>query len=160
VLIFKDEDGTYTAKVADFGFSTHFYSEQENLIKMPKSVPWAAPEHHTRWFTPASAKVMDVYSFSMLCLWLLFDKEPLRVGTDSKVFSFEAEHWMESEDLLLCWKKNRLPDWAIQLVANSTSIGVQMKNNLTLFFKCTLQPDSKKRNADWDHLLHLLVPAQ
>jgi serine/threonine protein kinase len=160
VLIFRNGDGTYTAKVADFGFSTHFNSEQGDLIQMPMSMPWTAPEHHSRLFIPESAKVMDVYSFGMLCLWLLFDKAPSRAGTNNRAFSFEAKNWKENEDLLLSWKMNKLLDWAIQLIANSASIKDEMKTCLTRFFQYSLQPDSKKRNADWDCLLRLLAPAQ
>lgn len=39
---------------------------------MPTSRPWNAPEHHERELHPKAAKAMDVYSFGMLCLWLLF----------------------------------------------------------------------------------------
>lgn len=39
---------------------------------MPSSKPWAAPEHHHRGFEQSQLFKMDIYSFGMLCLWLLF----------------------------------------------------------------------------------------
>ncbi|KAH8587931.1 kinase-like domain-containing protein [Bisporella sp. PMI_857] len=71
VLVFQDESKGYLARVADFGFSTHF-RDDDTLISVPKSVPWNAPENHNREFLPQAAKEMDAYSFGMLCLWLLF----------------------------------------------------------------------------------------
>ncbi|KAF2647280.1 hypothetical protein K491DRAFT_763773 [Lophiostoma macrostomum CBS 122681] len=56
VLIFEEETGLYTTKVADFGFSTYFYEEQEDLIQMPESVLWTALEHHSNYHTSQSAK--------------------------------------------------------------------------------------------------------
>lgn len=156
VLIFEEEPGSYTAKVADFGFSTYFHEEQEDLIQVPKSVPWTAPEHHSNYHTSQSAKAMDVYSFGMLCLWLLFTKEHSSIEN----FSFEAEYWQDKDDLLLFWKINKLLDWAMRLVADDISIGTEMKRSLTSFFQSCLDPDPEKRNADWDHLISRMAPAQ
>jgi serine/threonine protein kinase len=157
VLIFEEGTGSYTAKVADFGFSTYFHEEQEDLIQVPKSVPWTAPERYgRRQFTSQEAKIMDVYSFGMLCLWLLFNKEHL--GTED--FSFEAAYWQDKDELLLFWKNNKLLNWAMQLVADDASIGGEMKRNLTSFFQSCLDPGTEKRDADWDHLIECLAPAQ
>lgn len=156
VLIFEEGAGSYTAKVADFGFSTYFHEEQEDLIQVPRSVPWTAPEHHVRYFTSQSAKVMDVYSFGMLCLWLLFDNKSLGAAQ----FSFEAEYWQDKDELLLFWKINKLLDWTMQIVADDTSIGTEMKRSLTSFFQSCLDPDTEKRNADWDHMIGRLGPTQ
>ena len=67
-LIFDNVFGGYTAKVADFGYSTQ-YTLPQDLIFMPRSWPWAAPEWHHRGFTPAQATKMDTYSFGMLVLY-------------------------------------------------------------------------------------------
>ena len=71
VLVFSENDGAYVAKVTDFGYSTLFTTDSD-LIKMPKSWPWTAPERHHREILPIQARKMDAYSFGMLCLWLLF----------------------------------------------------------------------------------------
>ena len=43
---------------------------------MPESEPWNAPEYCARHFKSEEAKQMDVYSFAMLCVWLLFEAQP------------------------------------------------------------------------------------
>ena len=60
-LIFDDGLGGYTAKVADFGYSTQ-YTMPQDLIFMPRSWPWAAPEWHHRGFTPAQATKTPILS--------------------------------------------------------------------------------------------------
>jgi serine/threonine protein kinase len=166
VLVFEDRPGIYTAKVADFGFSTHFYGEQD-LISMPKSVPWNAPEHHHRCFLPQRAKAMDVYSFSMLCLWLFFCVEtpetilhPPGVANEDGSFSFEARDWSQKESLLRSWKSDRLLDWAIQLAAKNGHLSTDMKNSMTQFFRSSLCFDPQKRITDWSCLLSFLNPAR
>jgi serine/threonine protein kinase len=160
VLIFEAGVDSYNAKVADFGFSTYFQDEQEDLIQIPKSVPWSAPEYHKRYFTSQSAKLMDTYSFGMLCLWLLFYNTPSGAQHDTTSFHFEAEHWQGKENLLMSWKKDKLINWAIGLVANDASIGVKTKTNLIQLFKSSLNPDTGMRMADWGRILDLLAPTQ
>jgi serine/threonine protein kinase len=162
VLIFEAGVDSYSAKVADFGFSTYFQDEQEDLIQIPKSVPWTAPEYHKRYFTSQSAKLMDTYSFGMLCLWLLFDSTntPFGAQNDTMSFHFKAEYWQDKEELLMSWKKDKLIDWATGLVANDASIGVETKTNLIQLFKSSLNPDTRMRMADWDRILDLLAPIQ
>ena len=72
VLVFKDAiTRKITVKVADFGYSTLTVGESGKVF-LPKSRPWNAPEHHFGEFNAQEAKKTDVYSFCMLCLWLLF----------------------------------------------------------------------------------------
>jgi serine/threonine protein kinase len=70
VLVFKDVTGKTTIKVADFGYST-LAGEVEQVL-LPKSRPWNAPEHYFGEFEVTDAKKTDVYSFGILCLWVLF----------------------------------------------------------------------------------------
>ena len=168
MLIFENSSGDYLAKVADFGFSTHFESEQD-LIIMPKSVPWNAPEHHHRYFSSRDAKAMDVYSFSMLCLWLLFGvntsdimPHPSEVIIDdSQALCFQAQGWPEKKDLLLSWKMDkddRLLEWAHWLVADHGRFAIETEKNLIQFFQRSLCFDYQARTTDWVRLLRLLVP--
>ncbi|KAL9100712.1 MAG: hypothetical protein Q9163_003938, partial [Psora crenata] len=76
VLIFKDHNGTFTARLIDFGYSTR-YARDTDLHTMAATKPWNAPEHnryHKLW-TRFEAKKMDYFSFGMLCLWVLFEKD-------------------------------------------------------------------------------------
>lgn len=72
--MFKDEEsGQYAAKVTDFGYSTRIRDESDR-IQLPKSWPWGAPEHGQFAVRPSEARKMDVFSFGMTCLWLLFEE--------------------------------------------------------------------------------------
>ncbi|KAI8932998.1 hypothetical protein NX059_009648 [Plenodomus lindquistii] len=73
ILIFRRRTGGYTAKVTDFGYSTRFLSEGATFL-MSKSPTWCAPElvFGTK-YSPSQARETDMYSFGMLCLWLLFE---------------------------------------------------------------------------------------
>ena len=72
VLVYRDAiTRKVTVKVADFGYSTLTVGGSGKVL-LPKSSPWNAPEHHFGEFTAQEAKKTDVYSFGMLCLWLLF----------------------------------------------------------------------------------------
>ena len=166
MLIFEDRPGLYTAKVADFGFSTYFHGDQD-LIKMPKSEPWNAPEHHNRYFYPQGAKAMDVYSFGMLCLWLLFGVEssetmpyPLGTAHEAGSFSFEAQYWSKEGDLLLFWKRERLLEWAMRLVTKRRTIATKTMENLARFFQSSLSVNPQTRITDWNGLLRLLGPVR
>ena len=89
VLVFKDATKKPTVKVADFGYSTLTAGESGKVF-LPKSRPWNAPEHHLGEFNAQEAKKTDVYSFGMLCLWLLFGNRLSEIpqttadGTDRK----------------------------------------------------------------------------
>lgn len=164
--MFEDSPGIYTAKVADFGFSTRFHGEQD-LIHIPESVPWNAPEHHRRSFYPHHAKAMDVYSFSMLCLWLLFGVEisetmpyPSGAANDIRIFSFEARDWFQKEDLLRSWKRDWLLEWAIQLVIGDGRFATEVRDRITQFFQSSLCVSPQTRITDWCRLLNFLDPAQ
>jgi serine/threonine protein kinase len=164
--MFEDSPGIYTAKVADFGFSTHFHDKQD-LIKMPKSEPWSAPEHHDRYFYPQDAKVMDVYSFSMLCLWLLFGIEiskttpyPSEAAKEAGMFSFDPQHWSQKRDLLLCWKRDWLLKWAIQLAIGDGHFAAEIRDRVTRFFQSSLGFNPQTRTTDWCLLLSFLDPTR
>lgn len=170
MLIFEHGPGSYIAKVADFGFSTHFQGEQD-LVQIPESKPWNAPERHNRHFHPQNAKAMDVYSFSMLCLWLLFGVDssstmpspPGTITNDSQVLCFEVHDRPEKENLLLSWKcdkDDRLLKWAIWLAAGSQRCATEMEDNLSQFFQSSLRFDPQMRITDWDYLLSFLAPAR
>jgi len=87
VLVYMDSTGKTIVKVADFGYSTLATGEAGRVL-LPKSRPWNAPEHHFGQFTVAEARKTDIYSFGMLCLWILFGSVGL--AQTSEEFTFEA----------------------------------------------------------------------
>ena len=95
VLVFKDAiTREITVKVTEFGYSTFAVGESGKFL-LPKSRPWNAPEHHFAEFEAQEAKRTDVYSISMLCLWLLFecrlsDIPQTAAGGTAELISFNA----------------------------------------------------------------------
>jgi serine/threonine protein kinase len=156
VLVFKDATRKTIVKVCDFGYSTLAASEGGSVL-LPKSRPWNAPEHHFGEFKVSAAKKADVYSFGMLCLWLLFGS--VRVaqnGTDSmpEIVSFDASTgprtWLE------CLKdEDKLQNLATQLLA-LTELNTELSIRLKEFFDMTIPLNPEKRTPDLGKLLHLL----
>jgi serine/threonine protein kinase len=91
------------AKVKDFGYSSIMVNEGHSVL-MPKTVPWNAPEHHHRGFSPQDAKRMDIYSFGLLCLWILFEpgiRNQVRAAKENAGLAQSSvdtvmKHWLES----------------------------------------------------------------
>ena len=147
VLIFMtqidDDLDDYTAKVADFGYSTYF-AEVDELIKMPQSPFWCAPEWHHRGFRVSDAMKMDAYSFGMLSLWLLFYNDLASLDHD---FRKDIGRSAPPERLLL----------AQGLTMSMVSIGEERRSKLQEFFACTLEPNPVDRKHDFDYLINLLT---
>lgn len=152
----------YVVKVADFGFSTRF-REEKDLIQMPKSPIWHAPEWHDGQFQPEAAKRMDIFSFGLVCLWMLFgvglSLTPMKV--DERFISFD-ENYSGTQNLLKEWKavceRDELVTWAISLIPKD--LEPKWRSNLTSFFESTVTFDPQRRDLDVRRLLHLLAPAR
>src|SRR5271156_4567636 len=95
VLIFE-KDGCCTAKVTDFGYSTSVASGAS--IFLPRSAPWQTPEYHHRQFLFSQALKAEVYSFGLLCLWLLFGDQPL-CGMDHLITTLELKETIYLNEL-------------------------------------------------------------
>ncbi len=69
--MFKDRDGL-AAKLADFGYSREYKNDTDNY-PLPCSEPWQAPEvdGSDRTFSLVQAKAADIYSYTLLCAWIL-----------------------------------------------------------------------------------------
>ena len=128
----------YTAKATDFGYSTQ-YTGVTDLIIMPRSDPWYAPEWHHRGFTPAQATKMDSYSFGMVVLWLLsYSTE------DDSVRKFQSDLKLASNDALsLAYRR-------IEHVHSA------QRPILQLFFENTLTNNLPDRCSDFLHLRDIL----
>jgi serine/threonine protein kinase len=163
ILIFE-EKSHIRAKVADFGFATCFQGEND-LVSMPRSVPWNAPEYHDGRFRPKQAKQMDVYSFGLLCFWLLFKAGTtvdLSLPPDATFEIGQHVNFGQEEpgkNLLQLWKKDsRLADWVCWLVCEARRFDNSLKDRLISFFRFTLAVMPQSRSMDFEQLLGLLVP--
>ena len=163
VLIFED-DSRAIAKVADFGFATCLQGDND-LISIPKSEPWNAPESNDHYFKTEAAKKMDVYSFALLCTWLVFEAGssnglPLPPDTNLEIgqtVSFEARQ--SEKNLLQLWKRdsdNKLANYINWLVHEDEHLDEGVKDNLIQFFRSTLAFDPESRCMKLEQLLALL----
>ena len=139
VLVFQDSSEVFYARVTDFGYST-IYTTPGDLIQMPKSLHWVAPEWHHRGFLPAEAKMMDVYSLGLLVLWILFCNTSHSVEPQSHVMVTAS-----SEDVLAFAEENL------------NVLQIQHRAGLKEFFRNSLNRNATDRCADLRHLQEILL---
>jgi serine/threonine protein kinase len=168
-LIFEDQPNSFVARVADFGFSTMFRSSHDFISIPARSTPWYAPEHHRREFSPSNAKLMDIYSFGMLCLWLLFWSEGTATALRHQETPPDNGEFMgfddSLQDLNLLEKLKtgvdyKLLQWAISLVMEHKCVDNNIHDDLVQFFNLTLASKPADRSTDFEQLLNLLAPAR
>lgn len=167
VLVFRHKSGAIFVKLADFGYSGwDMHKSQKILIKPPRSRPWDAPEYHHRGFSVAQAQLLDIFSFGMLCMWIMFEDKlhagivippespdiecaSSTVGDYSKVFSdqnFTDELKHKGELLTLA---RRLTGTV------KTSTNAQ-KQSILRFFNLTLAYEPRDRVLNLEELQSLL----
>ena len=159
VLVFKGDDGSFTIKVADFGFST-WYDGDDNHIVLHETWPWYAPECRAYpEFTPAQAAKTDVFSFGMLCLWFMFEKYlsgvlplPEAAQPARSSYTYKGENW-SLQFLADLKKEDSLTQLASQLVMAEAGLDVESRQMLEQFFRGCLACDPKSRNVDIQYLL-------
>ena len=166
VLVFKDAiTRKITVKVTDFGYSTLTVGESGKVL-LPKSRPWNAPEHHFGEFNAQEAKKTDVYSFGMLCLWLLFgdrlsDIPQTTADGAAGLISFDVPSFLSGPTLLERLKyEGSLEHIADQLVESVTSIDVEYRIHLKDIFSLTLQHNPGKRTCVLARIIGLLSQAE
>lgn len=141
VLVFESGLNRYVGQLTDFGYCSWFRSN-DDLVKLPRSEPWHAPEHHHRAMPASQAKKMDVYSFGMLCLWLLFYNDP---EYPSRNFDIDVKN-----------EKSRL-DVAQSLILAKDSLNSQRKGDLVRFFDIALATNPSYRSSNLEELLKQLA---
>ena len=163
VLVFKDAvTKKTTVKVADFGYSTLIVGESGKVF-LPKSRPWNAPEHHFGEFSAQEAKMTDVYSFGMLCLWLLFGNRLSDIpqtsadGTAELILFNAPLLQIDGPTLLEILKdEDRVEDIANHLVESMPGLNVECRIRLKEIFSLTLPSNPGKRTSDLARVIGLL----
>ena len=163
VLVFKNAiTRKITVKVADFGYFTLTVDESGKVF-LPKSRPWNAPEHHFGEFTAQEAKKTDVYSFGMLCLWVLFGNRLSDIpqtsadGTAERI-SFSAPLLGHPTLLEILKDEDRVEDIASHLVESlaipglNTEYGIRLKE----IFSLTLPLNPGRRTCNLAKVVGLL----
>ncbi|KAA8903441.1 kinase-like domain-containing protein [Sphaerosporella brunnea] len=158
ILVYKDETGT-TIKVADFGYSTLTAGEAGTVV-LPRSRPWNAPEHHFGDLKASEAKSMDVYSFGMLCLWILLGSRQSETleGTPEFV-SFDVPHGRNQRTVLEESKVNDgMGDLVIKLLQTVPGLSQQHQARLKKFFSVAIAQKPENRTSDIPQLVNILNP--
>lgn len=113
---------------------------------------------------------MDIFSWGMLCLWLLSETDFLEdlpcppgwAKSPEQFISFDECRPLQQNGLEL-WKLDGL-DYFIPLAAllinRQTHLKEEAKKDLILFFESTLSIEPTNRSADFDILMHLLDPTR
>ncbi|KAF3937845.1 Phytochrome [Dactylella cylindrospora] len=70
VLVFGSENGSFSAKLADLS-SASICERDTDVIYLKGTPLWAAPEYDHRGISLDSAKKCDIYSFGVMCLFVL-----------------------------------------------------------------------------------------
>ncbi|KAI4243533.1 MAG: hypothetical protein LQ352_007004 [Teloschistes flavicans] len=156
-LVHKDGEGETHAKLADFGYTGWAIGNTENiLIYPPRSWPWDAPEYHHRGFTVSTAQKMDVYSFGLLCLWVLFfDKQSLSEPVTNETGGNQRP--LDDFEQLDCMKHdNALTDFACSQVDSTQSLSAGEKADLVRFFRSAIVFDPQERATNFKEFIVLL----
>ena len=157
VLLFRERAGEMYAKLGDFGYAGWATGNTENaLVHPPRSWPWNASEYHHRGFTIPAAKKMDVFSFGLLCLWVLFfDKQSL-TGT---VANNESQSQWPLEDFGVLDRmkyEDTLRDFACLEIESTQDLSANGKRDLVCFFTSVVVYDSQERASNLKELIVLL----
>lgn len=114
----------------------------EQRIHLPVSIPWNAREviDPDRLFSLHQAKFTDIYSFGLLCLWLLFPK-----SRDD--FSRIRD---QRSDLKY---KVQLLDTVTSLIESTAELDISTKTGLKVFFASTLANDPNERSLDLKEIM-------
>ena len=149
VLISEDEPGCYTAKVADLGYSVQLLGDNDYGY-MPRSVPWQAPEWYERGHLFSEMVKMDIYSFGLVCLWLLFNEKLYENDLVFDALPDKHPHPLES------MKQNELKETAERLVFEIVQSSASNTIDLVLFFRSCLTPAPKNRASSMNAFIENL----
>ncbi|KAF2809498.1 uncharacterized protein BDZ99DRAFT_571301 [Mytilinidion resinicola] len=146
VLIFDDGGENFTAKVSDFGYSS-LRTSNEGQINLPESWPWTAPEiliENTTTF--ACAKSADIFSFGMLCVWILFVGSTSTQAMETK----RPQETNASLDYILSGlkKDSQLLDYAKTQIDQMSGISDDRKASLYQFFASSLSKNVDERDLN------------
>jgi hypothetical protein len=158
VLVYKGpEPSTFGVKMTDFGYSC-YGSTDEDLVQLPRSQPWEAPEHHSRWFTLAAAKKTDMYSFGLLCLWLIFPGDVLKtyLGEINLDLAFRSQKGEPQAQFEILKHEGGTLDCALELLSRHSEINESICSRLRSLFNLSLQLDPAERAPTMRHFIELL----
>ena len=139
ILIYPTQT-RFTAKLTDFGYSALYTNDGDHNC-LPKSSGWTGPEWHRRGFKFADAVKMDIYSFGMVCAWILVISHQPDVMR--RILVNESS------------PKDSIYDCLNDLKMN-TSAGYDDTANIETLFERTLASSPLKRASVFEQILPLI----
>ena len=92
ILVF-DDNGKFLPKLCDFGYAALMAGS--DAMRLATTWPWYAPEAEYTWsFNFTSAQKTDIYSFGVVCMWILF--RPVVSHLDVNVEALTPLQWIEA----------------------------------------------------------------
>ncbi|VUC26625.1 unnamed protein product [Clonostachys rosea] len=165
IVVFRVGQDEYDARLIDFGYST-LYSTEKLRIQLPISKPWNAPEHDrpAREWTLEGAKLADIYSFGLLCLWILFERSfsgqaplPPTVSDPQIRRLLQDEDWYPNKDQDIMLEIKALGDsvqrFVSQLLGAQDDLTGVEKSTLERSFRTSLSKDPSRRTGTLGLLL-------
>lgn len=152
-MVTKDQTGNPKLQLIDFGYSC-FGSTENDIVRLPLSRPWTAPEHHWRGFFISAAKKMDIYAIGMVCAFIIFHS----------VWSFFVSRITEEEEKNFSEDFSRdhehgVFDLLVDTVKKSKTTGYNLPHSLLDFFRCTLSLNASRRESQIPNLINTLNSA-
>jgi serine/threonine protein kinase len=137
VLIDRGTAGRFTAKLADFGYSLLYSRDQFHAL--PRSRPWNAPETSSFEINFDDAVSADIYSYAMVCLWILFQDKavanPLKRSGTCLSLKHPQRNVATIEELK---NADELKNVAYDMIAHEDALDPDSKIRLQKFFEQTL----------------------
>lgn len=140
--------GQITPRIADLRLSVIGADSDER--RLPQSPPWTAPEYHSRHWKIERARKMDVFSFGLVCFWILsWDRIFHRLSEEEEVNEIERLKGPDNDMMHLMKEVNAL--------VNEMELEKASKDKLREFFHRTLAKDPEERAGSAAELFPLLI---
>jgi hypothetical protein len=140
-------------------------------VYLPKTSSWVlAPEWNHRGFSIDAAKKLDVFSFGMLCIWILFKEAILDRGiivekairmpqklADQNLSLREGSVECILQDLKV---NKKILDAVREIITDTIPEDIRAKHRLQDFFIATLREEQSLRESNFENLISYLDPSQ
>lgn len=155
VLVFNDADGP-VVKLTGLGYS----GISVDGTNRSNSWPWVAPEWNKTCSEIPRAKKTDIYSFGLLCFWIMFSsgqiKQNAREGSNSSRLCPPLDEYSDRENIQAMRDKDSLPALVGSLINSSEELDQEQRERLIQFFEKTVRTDPENREFNIIKLLKLL----
>jgi serine/threonine protein kinase len=148
ILVFKNQNDGYTAKVADLGYAT--LATNNDLVQVATSEPWTDPNYRGERLDLSTAKKLDSYSFGLVCVWLLKQTSSMRSPFSSDTAKDASFNLVER--IAHCHNL----DERMKLIGHISDLDCQQQLNLEGLFRLCLEGGREHRSSNFQHFLELL----